>query len=69
MQQDSFRSNACQRLEEALAALDPHSRSLMERYLEGQSAAEIAAGLQAPEAAVADKIRLLVDDVRSRMRR
>ena len=69
MRHDSSRANACQRLEDALATLDPHARSLMEGYLQGRSVAEIAAGLEAPEGAVADKIRQLVDDLRSRMRR
>lgn len=67
MQHDTPRSNACERLENALSTLDSHSRGLMERFLAGQSAAEIAAALQASEGAVADKIRGLVDQLRARM--
>jgi DNA-directed RNA polymerase specialized sigma24 family protein len=69
MQHDAARCNACPRLEAALATLDAHSRCLMEGYLDGRSVAEIAGSLQAPEAAVADKIRQLVDALRDRMGR
>lgn len=62
-------SNACARLENALSALDPHARSLMQRFLAGQSAAEIAAALEAPEGAVADKIRELVHQLRASLGR
>ncbi len=69
MQHDAARRNACPRLEAALATLDSHSRCLMEDYLNGRSVAEIAGSLQAPEAAVADKIRQLVDELRARIGR
>lgn len=69
MPHDAARSNACPRLEAALATLDSHSRSLMQGYLDGRSVAEIAGALQAPEAAVADKIRQIVDELRDLMGR
>lgn len=69
MHRDTAPANSCQRLEAALATLDPHSRRLVERYLHGAGLAEIAGDLQAPESAVADKIRQIVDELRSQMRR
>jgi DNA-directed RNA polymerase specialized sigma24 family protein len=69
MQHDTVPANACQRLEAALATLDPHARHLMERYLRGLSLKEIAGELRAPEAAVAEKIRQLVAELRSQMGR
>jgi DNA-directed RNA polymerase specialized sigma24 family protein len=47
--------------------LDPHSRRLMERYLQGAGLAEIAGDLRAPEPAVAEKIRQIVEELRSSM--
>jgi DNA-directed RNA polymerase specialized sigma24 family protein len=67
MHRDSAPANACQRLEAALATLDPHSRRLMERFLQGAALAEIAGDLKAPEPAVAEKIRQIVEELRSSM--
>jgi|GEM_PF-6441637 len=69
MHRDTAHANACLRLEAALATLDHHSRTLMERYLQGAALAEIADDLRAPEPAVAGKIRRIVAAVRSQMRR
>lgn len=61
--------NGCERLEAALAALDPDERGMMELFLQGLGVGQIARQMGRDEATVAGELRRLVGRLRRRLGR